>query len=284
MQRLPRYELLFNDLCKLTPVCDDPQSHAAIAALLDDFSKVCQRMNQAKDTPAYSHLHEATWLIGERLNFSTEQLPRSIFMGLLGPLMLCGCLHVAYRARDRIRGCYVICVLFNSTLLLASAVHEQPNYRVLLGVSLANMAMEESDNGKGLQCHTAPHSWKLVFEHGARMFEILLTACSAIEATVWRQRITTCIETQSRAVAEGHTHSIPLQSPLVGEMRSIGKAFGKPGSFVRQVSVHRTATVGPTSDLTQVVIKNTQAVKEALDGHSTTSLPRSQSVATPSHV
>ena len=30
IQRIPRYELLFAELCKLTPVCDDPDTHAAL--------------------------------------------------------------------------------------------------------------------------------------------------------------------------------------------------------------------------------------------------------------
>lgn len=69
-------------------------------------------------------------------------------------------------------------------------------------------------------------------------------------------------------------------------MKSIGKAFGKAGSFVRRMSVHRSATLGPTTDMNQVIIKNSQAIKDVLDHPSTVSLPipRSQSVMTPSHV
>ena len=119
---------------------------------------------------------------------------------------------------------------------------------------------------------------------------MILTACSIVEAQVWREHLSSRIETQTHAVAQGLCNVFELHSPLVHEMRSIGEAFGKPGSFVKRMSVHRTATVGPTTDLNQVIIKNTQAVKEALDITSTNSsasalqIPRSQSVATPSHV
>jgi hypothetical protein len=118
------------------------------------------------------------------------------------------------------------------------------------------------------------------------MYEVILTACSAVEAEVWRTQLASRIEAQSQAVANGTSNVFELHSPLIMEMRSVGKAFGKPGSFVRRMSVHRTATVGPTTDLNQVIIKNTQSAKEALDNSSNTSLqiPRSQSVATPSHV
>ena len=224
-------------------------------------------------------------MLGDRLTFS-NQVPRSIFLQLLGQVHLCGCLFVAYRSRDRIKGTYVICVLFESTLLLATAEDDQLRYSTVAGIPLANTTIVESDNGKGLQCYTAPYSWKLVFEHSARMYEIIMTACSAVEADVWRQQISKQIETQAQALSEGSSNVFELHSPLTAELRSVGKAFGKPGSFVRRMSVHRTATVGPTTDLNQVIIKNTQAAKEAIENSSHTSLqiPRSQSVATPSHV
>jgi len=287
IQRLPRYELLFGDLCKLTPVCDDPNCHAAVERLLHELNGACRRVNEAKDDHANVRTLTTTWLLGERLTFS-GQVPRSVFLQLLGHVVLCGCLHIAYRGKDRIKGYYVICILFESTLLLASASEDQQKYSTLAGIALANATIAECDNLKGLQCYTTPHSWKLVFEHGARMYEAIFTACSAPEQNVWRRRLTDRIAAQAQAVSEGETNIFELQSPIISEMRSIGKAFGKPGNFVEQMSssVHRTATVGPMTDLNQVVIKNTQAVKEALDNRSTASLPigRSQTVATPSHV
>ncbi|KAI6804642.1 hypothetical protein KC361_g73 [Hortaea werneckii] len=285
IQRLPRYELLFSDLWKLTPVCDDPDCHATLQKLLVDINQACQLMNQAKDDHSALRVLEVTWLIGERLTFS-GQVPRSVFLKLLGQVMLCGCLHIAYRTRERVRGCYVICILFETTLLLAVAPEDQQRYSTLAGIALANATIADCDDMKGLQCYTAPHSWKLVFEHSARMYEVIFTACSAPEKDAWIKRISDTTATQSQAVAEGTTNAFELQSPIVTEMRSIGRAFGKPGSFVRRMSVRRAATVGPTTDLNQVIIKNTQAVKEALDNNSTASLPigRSQTVAGPSQV
>lgn len=283
---MPRYELLFEELRKLTPVYDDPIAYASISELQEQLKIICTRTNAAKDDPARAQRLEATTLIGNRLSCS-GQVPKSIFLQLLGQVTLCGCLHIAYRAKDKIKGCYVICILFNANLLLA-VEDDRSMYSILAAVSLANATIQETDNYKGLQCHTAPHSWKIVFEQSAKMFELILTACSAIEADVWRNAIASGIERTSRAIAEGRlpTPVLELQSPLTMTMRSVGKAFGKPGSFVRRMSVHRSATVGPTTDLNQVIIKNTQAVKEVQDNHSQDSLqiPRSQSLATPSHV
>ncbi|KAK4503551.1 hypothetical protein PRZ48_004466 [Zasmidium cellare] len=285
IQRLPRYELLFNDLSKLTPVYDDPDSHATIEELRVQLSEICQRTNEAKENPTKLRTLETTCLIGDRLSFS-GQVPKSVFLQLLGQVNLCGCLYIAYRTRDRIKGCYAICLLFDSYLLFAAAEEDQPKYRILAAIALANATIEESDNLKGLQCHTAPHSWKIVFEHAARMYEIICVACSATEADAWRSHIAEKIETQAAAVMAAKASVFELSSPMTSEMRSIGKAFGKPGSFVRRMSVHRAATIGPTTDLNQVIIKNTQSMKEMHENESQVSLkiPRSQSVATPSHV
>lgn len=285
VQRLPRYALLFEQLANYTPVCDDPIAHAALEDFITQLNRVCHRMNEARRSPAQVRSVEATWLIGDRLTFSS-QISKSAFLQMLGHVTLCGCLHVAYRGKDRIKGCYVITILFESTLLLAIADDEHPKYDTLLGITLANATIEETDNQKGLQCHTAPHSWKLVFEHNARMYEVILTACTAQEAETWRSNIANNIESHAEAVAQRQANVFPIHSPMVSDMRSIGKAFGKPGSFVRRMSVHRTATVGPTTDLNQVIIKNTQSAKEFHDNDSQTSMqiPRSQSVQTPSHV
>lgn len=266
-------------------MCDDPDTNTSLQELLFKLNETCRRMNEAKDDPTKSRMLETTWLLGERLTFS-KQVPRSVFLQLLGQVHLCGCLYLCYRSKDRMKGAYVICILFGSTLLLATADEGQLRYCTSAGVPLANATIVETDNGKGLQCHTAPHSWKLVFEYSARMYEVILTACSVIEAEVWQEQLSARIQAQSEAVAEGLVNVFEIQSPLINEMRSVGKAFGKPSSFVRRMSVRRTATVGPTTDLNQVIIKNTQAVKEVVDNTSHTSLqiPRSQSVATPSHV
>lgn len=276
---------MFSDLCKLTPVCDDPDTNATLQDLLVRLAETCQRVDRAKDNPVRVRSLETTWLLGDRLSFS-NQIPKSVFLQLLGQVTLCGCLYLAYRGKSVMRGRYAICVLFDSTLLLASADDDQAKYATLAGIPLANTTVVEADNGKGLQCYTAPHCWKVVFEHAARMYEIIMTACSAMEAEVWRQHLASKIEIQVQAVADGTASAFELQSPLTAEMRSVGKAFGKPGSFVRRMSVHRAATVGPNTDLNQVIIKNTQAVKDAVENASHTSLqiPRSQSVATASHV
>lgn len=76
----------------------------------------------------------------------------------------------------------------------------------------------------GLQCHTAPFSWKLVFECDHQLYEMMLTACSAKEEIEWRSRLT------ERAHKE-HTdvYGPAFYTALFLDMKSMGTVFGKPG-------------------------------------------------------
>ncbi|KAK4964134.1 hypothetical protein LTR66_012460 [Elasticomyces elasticus] len=74
IQRVTRYELLFKDLCRLTPVVDEPQSHATLEGVLARISETCRNINQAKDNPERMRLLEASWLLQDRLSFSDQVL------------------------------------------------------------------------------------------------------------------------------------------------------------------------------------------------------------------
>ena len=50
-------------------------------------------------------------------------------------------------------------------------------------------------------------------------------------------------------------------SSLTLDIKSLGPVFGHANSLVRRMSVHRAATLGAKTNLTQVIIKNTQAEK-----------------------
>lgn len=117
------------------------------------------------------------------------------------------------------------------------------------------------------------------------MFELILAACSAAEERVWRDRMSGRIAVETRNLAQGHA-APGLLSPLTNDLRDIGKAYGKPGGFVRRLSVQRASTLGPHPDPNQVIIKYTDALRDESNNASTASLPipRSQSVTTPSHV
>ena len=47
--------------------------------------------------------------------------------------------------------------------------------------------------------------------------------------------------------------------------RSIGSVFGKPGTLTRRISIQRASTVGSKTNVHQVIIKNTHALRETAD-------------------
>lgn len=213
-------------------------------------------------------------------------------------------MYIAYRTKKEVQGRYMVCILYESCLLLAVA--ESPyRYNVVIAAPLATATIEETDNSKGmfegrarvskavgqltelgLQCHTAPHTWKVLFESSGKVFELIFAACSATEERVWRDQLSGRIAVETKHITEEHCAAVELSSPLTNDLKSTGKAYGKAGGFIRGLSLRRTATLGPLSDPNQVIIKNTEALRDESANSSTSSLPipRSQSVTTPSHV
>jgi hypothetical protein len=81
----------------------------------------------------------------------------------------------------------------------------------------------------GLQCHTAPFSWKLVFEYVHQLFEITLSACSAKEELEWRSRLVDRTCKDSLFIGEQ-----TLFSTLSLDIKCMGVVFGKPGKHIMQ--------------------------------------------------
>jgi len=69
IQRITRYELLFKDLCRATPSCDDPISHAVLDDVLYRLGETCRNVDDAKDNPDKLRLMENSRLLQERLCF-----------------------------------------------------------------------------------------------------------------------------------------------------------------------------------------------------------------------
>ncbi|KXH45538.1 RhoGEF domain-containing protein [Colletotrichum nymphaeae SA-01] len=147
-------------------------------------------------------------------------------------------------------------------------------YTIQACINLASIKIEETDNGRGLQCHTAPFSWKLVFECDSQLYEILMTACSPREQEEWRNRLSVARTGEQEQIDPN------LYSSMSLNMKSLGTVFRKPGTVARRISIHRATTVGPKSPLCQVILKNTSVMRDNSDAASTTSINRSQSLLT----
>jgi hypothetical protein len=287
IQRVCKYPLLFADLCRHTPVYDDPEAHAELEKALFRLQETIREVNKAKDDPKTRRLIEITWQLQDRLAFQEQALSRALVFRLLGHVLLCGVLHVAFQTPEpRIKGQYMVCVLYKSCLVLATSSRFHTPYTVVACIALANGSIEDADNGRGVQCHAATHTWKLVFEHNHRLHEIILSACSSQEEETWKMQLRERIVCETQDFVEGQPNMQEMFSSLSLDIKSLGPVFGHADSLVRRMSVHRAATLGAKTNTSQVIIKNTQAQKlpDAPPAFSPNIVTRSHSLMSANHV
>lgn len=130
----------------------------------------------------------------------------------------------------------------------------------------------------GLTCYSALFSWKIIFEAGHRIYEVLVSACSAEEEAVWRKQILDRASAESRDYHEYSSTNLDLFASTNSDAKPIGTIFGRPGTLARHQSLHRPGS-NPKSDAANVIIKNTHALSEVICLHpSASSLNRSVSV------
>ncbi|KAI0383922.1 Dbl homology domain-containing protein [Hypomontagnella monticulosa] len=276
IQRICRYPLLFAELLKYTPVCDCPSSHMEIENILIRLREATAEINRATDDPRMKTTMEQTWLLQDRLVFPNQKLDAASKTTIrsFGQVRLCGVLHVCWQTKDGVDGAYMVTLLYKDCLCLATASRADHIYTIQACIGLNDIKVEQVDNGRGLQCHTAPFSWKLVFECDHQLYEIIMTACSPKEELEWRGRLA------HHNSVEPYESSEPIfYSSIFLNIKSLGTIFGKPGTVARRLSIHRATTVGPKSPLCQVILKNTSTIK---DNSSTTppQINRSQSLLT----
>jgi hypothetical protein len=63
---------LFDDLCRQTPVYDDPEAHAELVKALFRLQETIREVNKAKDDPTTRRLIEITWQLQDRLIFQEQ--------------------------------------------------------------------------------------------------------------------------------------------------------------------------------------------------------------------
>lgn len=168
IQRVSKYPLLFENLLKQTPVGDDPEAHAFIEKVLFRLRDVAKEVNRARDDPSTRVLIEKTWLLQDRLVFSEEvrtsiqlhlypaltdqaQIVCPPQIRLLGHVLLCGVLYVAYQTKSGVQGQYMLCALFRSYLVLAVPRKGLSLFDIVAMIPILSISLEEPDNGKGNQ-------------------------------------------------------------------------------------------------------------------------------------
>ena len=116
--------------------------------------------------------------------------------------------------------------------------------------------------------------------------KIILSACTTQEEDIWKQQLRERIVYETHDFAEGHSAMQDMFSSLFLDIKSLGPVFGHANSLVRRMSVHRAATLGAKTNMSQVIIKNTQAQKspDSSLAFSPGMVTRSQSHMSSNHV
>ncbi|KAI1756521.1 Dbl homology domain-containing protein [Xylaria castorea] len=277
IQRICRYPLLFSELLKYTPVCDCPSSYMEIESVLIRLRETTAEINQATDDPGVKASLEQTWLLQDRLVFPNQRICATSKSTIrsLGRIRLCGALHVCWQNRDGVTGQYMVSLLYRDCLCLATPGKSDQIYTIQACIGLDSIKVEEADNGRGLQCHTVPFSWKLVFECDHQLYEMIMTACSQTEEIEWRTRLSNVRQ------CGYHDQSGPaFYGSNSLHIKSLGTVFRKPGSVARRLSIHRATTIGPKSSLCQVVLRNTSTAQDTTSMDQPSPINRSQSLLT----
>ncbi|KAB5563548.1 hypothetical protein GE09DRAFT_1220097 [Coniochaeta sp. 2T2.1] len=267
IQRVCRYPLLFAELLKYTPVCDCPHSHMEIEATLVRMREATAEINRATDDSRIKATLEKTWILQDRLVFPNQNIDAACKNQIrsLGHIQLCGALHICWQTKEGVDGQYMVSLLYRDWLCLAVASRADQIYSVQACINITTAKVEDVDNGRGIQCHTAPYSWKLVFLCDHQLYEIIMTACTVREEQEWRSRLSHSSGRDTQTVTQSMFDSLALP------IKALGTVFGKQGTIARRISVHRATTVGPKTPLCQVILKNTSVVRDATPSSSASS-------------
>jgi hypothetical protein len=78
VQRICKYPLFFQDLCKQTPTCDDPIAHIELEKVLLRFQKVAEEVDLAMSSLEVRKRIEASWTLQDRLKFGFQDKVKRI--------------------------------------------------------------------------------------------------------------------------------------------------------------------------------------------------------------
>lgn len=278
IQRVCRYPLLFADLHNHTPVIDGQQSSAEIEKVLFRLRETAKEINKATNDQQTQVKIQRSWHLQDLLVLP-DTSPSPTSLRTMGHFSLCGVLYGAYQSNSGdLRGEYMLCALFKSHLLLALP-QKSSNFSIVAIINTSDIQIVDVDNGRGLQCHTAPFSWKMMFEFDQQLYEMIFCGCTSREEQQWRNDLH---ERSRDSEIELKKGLLPTsgQAMLSLDIKTLGFVFGQPGTLTRRQSIQRAATVNSRRNGHQVIIKNTNSLKESGEppAPETECLNRSQSL------
>jgi hypothetical protein len=188
IQRFCKYHLMLKQLSDCTPSSDCPSSDHDIRQALDTIRALGDQVNSATGDLAYEGRIRKTIELQKKLGPFQSDTLRDIYKQL-GPMVMCGVLHVTYQSGDHIKGTYMVCGLFDHYLLLAKYVEESRELQPVACLYVWDLKIDCLRNGKGLSCYECLFSWKLIFHHQNNHYEFVLSASSAAEERQWTSEI-----------------------------------------------------------------------------------------------
>lgn len=125
-----------------------------------------------------------------------------------------------------------------------------------------------------------------MFSNNSRLFELLISACSAVEEEQWTKHLTEFIRNKGTYNHEPYNNNSELQSSIGLDLKPLQTMYTQAQGLARRISIRRAATMGPGSQMTQVVVRNTHSGDLMPFGSSTASLPiaRSPSLLSGKHI
>ena len=120
-----------------------------------------------------------------------------------------------------------------------------------------------------------------MFEFDQQLYEIIFCACTSREEQEWRMDLHERERSrESEDEVEKGTWSTSQQSVLSLDIKTLGFVFGQPGTLTRRQSMQRAATVNSRRHGHQIIIRNTNSLKESgeLPAPEAECLNRSQSL------
>ncbi|KAL4983957.1 hypothetical protein BDW68DRAFT_193940 [Aspergillus falconensis] len=177
--------LCLNDIL----IKDDPSAHDEIRQVVENVREVLAEINEATASTLNRRIVEKTFLLQDMLDKTVTTI--HIYQQL-GPMSLCGVLHVTYRASTtqprRVKGVFMVCVLFKHHFFLARMNDECRKLQPLACLYISDVRIDSLSNGKGYD-YFCVFSWKLLFQLNDEKYEIVLSASSAAEEKQWKTGI-----------------------------------------------------------------------------------------------
>ncbi|RMZ87530.1 hypothetical protein DV736_g5238, partial [Chaetothyriales sp. CBS 134916] len=148
-------------------------------------------------------------------------------------------------------------------------------FEIVALIKLCDLKIESPMDGKGLQCPSALHTWKVCFSVGGNLYELVLSACSATEEEQWTKGLRGELDTNLKAESQ----TVNPTTTLTLELKSVGAIYSHQGTLARRLSIQRAATVGNRVSICQVIVRNTNSPEELHDFRPpwTSAINRSQS-------